>query len=313
MQGLSPQRSSGWRTASDDTPSGARTALSARRRCDRRTDKAAVCAPRPGGFTGQEAVPTEQQLKISPVLLWLFTSYARRFIRRHFHAVRLKGNFIVESERPVVVYCNHASWWDPMMLILLADKLLPGRRHYAPVEAAALERYKFFKRLGFYGVERNRRRGALEFLRTSRAILESPRSALWVTPQGRFADVRERPPAFERGLGVLASRCPGALFVPVAFEYTFWEERLPETLIWIGEPARVDSLPQKDSASLSRHLEDGLLRVQEQLAAAAVRREADVFRTILQGGRGVNSLYDAWRSMSARWRGQPFRREHGNL
>jgi 1-acyl-sn-glycerol-3-phosphate acyltransferase len=250
---------------------------------------------------------------ISPMLRRLFGWYARRFVRRHFHTVRISGDFAVQEDLPVVVYCNHPSWWDLMMVILLAEQLMPRRSHYAPVDSDALEKYKMFKRLGFYGIDQNHRRGARDFLRISEAILDSPRSALWITPQGRFADVRERPLGFERGLGKLATRCKAAVFVPVAMEYTFWEERLPETLIWVGQPTLVEGAHAMDDRALSCLFEHNLGEAQDHLAAAAVRRDVQPFKTILQGKGGVSGIYDGWRSLIAKIRGEAFSSNHGTL
>lgn len=250
---------------------------------------------------------------ISPTLLRWFRWYGRRYVARHFHTVRLAGTFAGQDDLPLVLYSNHASWWDPMMAQVLADEVLPDRRHYAPVDREAIERYKFFKRLGFFGVEQHHLRGAREFLWTSRAILETPGSALWITPQGRFADVRERPPGFQRGVGVLASRCRVGVFIPVALEYTFWEERLPEALIWVGQPTLVEGTGRSDAKRLSRLLEQNLINAQDDLAQAAIRRDTSRFVTVLRGRAGVNGLYDGWRSLAARLRGQRFRREHGKL
>ena len=58
--------------------------------------------------------------------------------------------------------------------------------------------------------------------------------------KGRFADPRERPLAFKPGLAALAARCPnGCTLVPLAIEYPFWNERLPETLLHFGEPVHI--------------------------------------------------------------------------
>ena len=40
-----------------------------------------------------------------------------------------------------------------MVLVLLGEKLMPGRRHYAPIDASMLKRYAIFRHLGMFGVE----------------------------------------------------------------------------------------------------------------------------------------------------------------
>ena len=99
-----------------------------------------------------------------------------------------------------------------------------------------LERYGFFKHLGFFGLEPQTQRGARKFLRTTHAILASSGNAVWLTPQGRFMDVRERPLRLQDGLGALARHEPSAAFVPLAIEYSFWTEPRPEILVSFGEP-----------------------------------------------------------------------------
>src|ERR671912_485639 len=62
----------------------------------------------------------------------------------------------------------------------------------APLGAAMLRKYRFFSRLGFFGVDQTPR-GAAAFLRTAGAICRGPNTAVWVTAEGEFSDVRRRP------------------------------------------------------------------------------------------------------------------------
>lgn len=60
----------------------------------------------------------------------------------------------------------------------------------------------FFKRLRAFGVEQGTRRGASQFLRLARTILQKPENALWLMPQNRFAHARERPVSFKAGMHI---------------------------------------------------------------------------------------------------------------
>ena len=64
---------------------------------------------------------------------------------------------------PLVIYSNHASWWDPLVGLVLKSEFFADRTPFAPMDAAMLERYKLFARLGFFGVEQHSRRGAIAF------------------------------------------------------------------------------------------------------------------------------------------------------
>lgn len=245
--------------------------------------------------------------------LGLFSRYARRFIRRHFHAVRVAGSCSLPAGVPLLVYANHAGWWDPMMLMLLSRHVIPGRPVYAPVDAQAIERYAMFKRMGFFGVEQNSPRGAVRFLRVSGRVMDWPDASLWLTPQGRFADVRERPAKFQRGLGLLARRLKAVCCVPMAIEYSFWEERLPEALVRVGEPVMLKDGRERTAEEWTQCFEGRLQALQDQLARDVIERRADQFEVVLRGRSGVNPMYDAWRRFKARLLGRTFRPGHGDL
>ena len=253
---------------------------------------------------------------ISRQLLRWFTWYSRRYIRRHFHTLRVSLAGLPPDARglPLVFYSNHASWWDALVCLVLKQEFFPGRMAFAPIEAAMLKRYKMFGKLGFFGVEQGSGRGAIHFLRTGEAILRSPQALLAVTPQGRFADVRERPVRFEGGLGHLAVRIEQALFVPVALEYVFWDERLPEILVRLGDPVQVR--PEHAAAFDAKYwtglFEQRLTETQDALAVETQLRDGKCFQTILRGGAGQGGIYDLWRWLNAKVRGEQFRKEHGN-
>lgn len=251
----------------------------------------------------------------SPWLLGWFTWYARRYLRKHFHSLRISRSGSAPGFRgqPLVIYSNHASWWDPLMCLVLKAHRFPERRAYTPIDAAALERYGILRKVGFFPVEQRSPRGAVQFLRTARAILQSPASLLAITPQSRFADVRERPVHFQGGLGLLASRLDRGVFVPFAAEYVFWEERLPEILVRFGEAVEVNGKTTSGgtAADWTKLFETKMQENQDALAREAQRRDPEDFQIVLRGGAGQGGVYDWWRSVVARCRGRSFQKEHG--
>lgn len=242
--------------------------------------------------------------EVPPISAWMlrfFRAVVRGYFRRHFRAVMVQhGERLANVTGPLIVFANHSSWWDPMVCILLANVLLPQRRHYAPMDAAALARYPILRPLGMFPVEMNSARGAAMFLRASQAVLESG-GVLWLTPQGRFADVRE-PLAFKPGLGALALRTPGVTLLPLAIEYTFWDERLPEALLGFGEPLRLETETNAEQATA--RLEAALGSAMQQLSAAAMARDAKAFRVLLTGGRGTGGVYALVRRLRAIFTGR---------
>lgn len=252
---------------------------------------------------------------LSPLLLRWFTWYCRRYIRRHFHSLRISiaGLPPDTAGHPLVIFTNHASWWDPLVGLVIKDECFRGRTMFTPIDAAMLRRYRLFAKLGFFGVEQGTRRGAVQFLRTSQNILRQPDRLLAVTPQGRFADVRQRPVRFQSGLGHLAAHVDDTVFLPMATEFVFWEERLPEILVRFGPPVEVSRANggARSANVWSAVLERQLTIALDELSVEAQRREPADFRTVLRGGAGQGGIYDLWRALLAKVRGETFAKEHG--
>lgn len=253
----------------------------------------------------------------SKTLVRWFTRYSRRYVRKHFHSVRVLKSHSLSAgfaDLPVAVFANHASWWDPLIFLLLTEKHFPARAAFGPMDADALRRYKFLSKLGFFPVERNDARDAVAFLRTAAEVLASPARILWLTPQGQFADVRARPVSIQRGLAHLAARVAPAVFLPLAIEYTFWEERSPEILLAWGPP--IFTANHRDGCGVDDWtiaIEMALQETQEALAVAAQQRRSEEWEKLFHGRTGTTRAYDSWRWIRARVTGQTFSKRHSDL
>jgi len=253
--------------------------------------------------------PLEHEVPpISSITLRLFTRIVRMYFRRHFRSVMVQHvERLATASGPLIVYANHSSWWDPMMSILLAQTLLPGCKHYAPMDADALARYPILRKVGIFPVEMTTARGAAQFLKTGCAILREG-GVLWITPQGRFADPRAWPLAFKPGLAALALRVPEAAIVPVAIEYTFWDERLPEALLHVGPVVTVDQ--GSSTEVVTKELETALAEAMLALQKASIARDAHAFEPLLQGARGTGGFYGLGRRLRALFGRRPLQLDH---
>jgi 1-acyl-sn-glycerol-3-phosphate acyltransferase len=252
--------------------------------------------------------------EVSPLLLSMFGRYCESYLARHFHATRLsktqRPDPVAVRDKPLIVYFNHPSWWDPLVCMQLALRLFPERRHFGPIDAGALTKYRFFERLGFFGVEPGTARGARRFLAVSQEILARPDTALWIAAEGRFTDPRERPVRLRSGIGHLASRIRNAVLLPLALEYPFWEERNPEALARFGEEVPTGDA-DLDAADWTPILEECLQSALDTLAAEALARDLSRFEVLLGGSAGGGGIYDAWRRLKARFHGERLRPEGG--
>ena len=286
-----------------------------------------VIHPREGMHTDSSR---ERLPPFSVFLNGWFLFYVQRYLRRHFHAVRLLGALEPSNpssnglrtqaandhpdigSEPVILYTNHPSWWDPLVFLTLAAKLYPGRLSYGPIDARALGHYRFMERIGFLGIDQGTWRGSARFLRMARAALHRSDVIFWITSQGEFVDPRQRPVGIRPGVGHAAEGASRGLIVPLAVEYPFWTERFPEALAAFGPAMRLADAPNRSAAEWNRLLAQALEATQDRLAEASQRRDPAAFRTIVSGRVGVGGIYDWIRRIAAWGRGRTFDAAHGN-
>lgn len=261
-------------------------------------------------FSSSKVKADRQVPAISPSLQKGFGWYGRHFIARHFHGLRLLKSALppADNGQPMVFFCNHPSWWDPMVALHLAQTFYPRQAAYGPIAAEALRKYPFLAKVGFFPVQRESVQGARRFLEQVAIILGRSNHALWLTPQGRFTDVRQRPLQFAAGLGHLALKHKEVMFVPVAIEYAWWHERAAEILVAFG--SSVDFSNARGSAEHGHLCEAALELLQDRLAVASVQRDAAAFELLIAGSTGVGGVYDLWRRVCAWLRGSRFDPRH---
>lgn len=246
-------------------------------------------------------------------LIHRFTvSIFRRYFTRYMNALRIAswGMASVPQRGPLIIYSNHPAWWDAAIYILAADHFFPAYESYAPIDAAMLKRYGMFGRIGAFGVDLETPRGAADFLRSGAEILSADKRALWVTAQGRFSDVRERPLGLKPGVAYLIERVPGCTILPLAIEYSFWLERGAEAFIAFGQPIDGQALLKLARSARMEHLEHELTMTLDHLSADVQSRDPSRFRTVLEGQAGVGGFYDRWRRVAAALRGRAFDPSH---
>ena len=248
----------------------------------------------------------------SPKLFRLFARYLDRYFASNFNSVRVlaPGLPALAADRPVVFFCNHAGWWDPILYLLVAARLVSDRRGFGPIDAQALQKYRFLRRIGLFPVEQDSRRGAIDFLVAAKVILAVPGTSLWLTPQGQFCDARERPVRFKAGLAHLVRDMPAVQLVPFAAEYPFWSERRPEALVHFGPVIDGTSFDGQGVEVVQSRLEQALTEALDRLAQAAIARDETAFQPLVVGKAGVSPVYDAWRWMKAKIAGRDFSSAH---
>lgn len=255
--------------------------------------------------------PGDPLARRSPFLFRAFGWYLRWLFYRRFHAVRVARSGLPQAPagRPLIICSNHPSWWDPAFFILLQTLLFPSRTGFGPMDSKSLGKYRLLERMGVFGIELDSPRGAARFLRTSLRLLGDPRNILWITAEGAFTDPRTRPVRLRPGVAHLARHIPGAVLLPLAIEYNFWNESRPEALARFGAP--IETGRERGVAEWTALLENALTATMDALAAESAMRNPGLFVPLLRGGAGVGGIYDAQRRARALLHGRRFDPTHG--
>jgi hypothetical protein len=101
--------------------------------------------------------------------------------------------------------------------------------------------------------------------------------------------------------------------VPLAFEYTFWDERLPEILASYGQPIAVADHPEYCAEEWNERLCAALLSAQDEVADLAKPCDPSRFETIISGRVGMSGVYDAWKRLVALLTGRVYLGSHGSI
>lgn len=255
-----------------------------------------------------------------------FARYALRLLKRRFHATRIllgdgeKLASLNGLDEPVIALQSHASWWDPLIALVIWNRYLGSRDLLMPMDVEQLARFGFFRRLGVFGIDPDDP-ASLEAMRgyvLDRFEDVRARPTLGLTPQGRFTDPREairlRP-----GAAAIAAASPRPpRVVTVAIEYPFWQDQRPEVLIAVSTCEAPDSgtSSRPSTADWHRSMTAAMTDAAQRLRAAAIDRSPAAFEPVdrrLGGEARINPMMDAWLRLRGRSGGIEARRDEGKI
>lgn len=242
----------------------------------------------------------------SPRVRRVFAAMVAHMLRRNFHAVRLaRGSRsaladLDRGDRPTLVVMNHSAWWDPLVAITLWRTSFPSRAPYGPIDRDELRRFGIFRKVGLFGVDPDDP-ATLEAMRDYLAglVARDPRLALVVTPQGRFADVRDEVVVRPGAAAVAAALAPDRA-VSIAVEYGFWVDRKPEVFL------RVEPIDASRGGLLGwqRRITLSMRGNQRALAELVRARDPEAFEPLAPEfaprAGGTNAIYDLWLLITGR-------------
>jgi 1-acyl-sn-glycerol-3-phosphate acyltransferase len=240
----------------------------------------------------------------------IFSWYVQRMFRKNFHGVHLDPSSVQTLDRlnshpgPAIALGNHPGWWDPLVAVLLTRLYLPDRPMLAAMDRAELERFAILRRLGIFGIDPDDPRSLqaqTEFL--GRRFTERPRATFWITPQGRFTDVREDIRLRPGAAAVAARLDPEPMVVALAMDYCFWNDRKPELcmrVIPVHASARSDG--PLSTTDWVRAMTSTMRENQNELTKLTIRRDPQDWLQVIapRQHQKTNPVYDLWLRLRGR-------------
>lgn len=236
-----------------------------------------------------------------------FNKYVRRMFRKGFHAVRILPEnagalAALNAHRgPVLVLLSHTSWWDPLVSLALHMHDTPAREPMAPMDASQLRKFGIFKKIGIFGLDPDEPK-SLEAMGAYVAdrFSKNPMCTLWITPQGRFTDVR-MPIEIRPGGAAMAAKTPGIRVLAIAIEYGFWTDQKPEVFLsW--KPVHPPQGREGSTAAWHRAILESMTENNRLLAEAVKSRDPAKFLPLFDSGSAAatNWWYDLWLRLRGR-------------
>lgn len=241
----------------------------------------------------------------SPGFRRVFAWYLRRLLAKRFHAVRAEGASAgvlaaaAGGDAPVILASSHSAWWDPLLGLWVHDRWFTAREACSPIDDAMLAKFRFFRKLGMFGVHPDDPASLRAFVRYVDGVFaRDPRGMLLMTPQGRFVDPR-LPVEIRPGIGLVAARHPAAAVLVAALEYGFWTDQRPEAFLRVARVAPPADVG--DARAWHAAIESAMNANAAALAAAVQSRDPARFTSLVGGDAPrINPVYDLWLRLTGR-------------
>jgi 1-acyl-sn-glycerol-3-phosphate acyltransferase len=94
----------------------------------------------------------------------IFGLYLSRLFNKHFYRIHISGEQNINSlskEFPTILYANHSNWWDGFVAYFLSSKRWK-LDDYLMMDIEQMKKYRFFKYLGVFSVNRANPREAVK-------------------------------------------------------------------------------------------------------------------------------------------------------
>jgi 1-acyl-sn-glycerol-3-phosphate acyltransferase len=237
----------------------------------------------------------------------LFALYNERYLLpRHLHAVAVKGNMQGDNGKtgPVLYLMNHSSWWDGMLVFLAIMRLSEaGSQHYVMMDEKQMVKFRFFRKLGAFSVDKTTGRGVMESLSYADGLLKEGHH-VWMFPQGDIRHLEYRPLELRPGAGYLLERCGDAVVKPVTVYYALGSQQKTVATLCFGDAISGDwaAMGRKSATDM---LQQVLERQLDEHRAASIASDGavmDGYRPVINGNASTSERFDVFKRRLGKWK-----------
>jgi 1-acyl-sn-glycerol-3-phosphate acyltransferase len=206
----------------------------------------------------------------------IFAVYNRNLFKRRFQALRVEG-FENIKYFPLIIYCNHSSWWDGLVAFEISKKVKLDS--FVMMEEKQLKNLSLFRRLGAFSVIRENPREAVKSINYAADLLKEKKNrAVWIFPQGKILPNDLRPIEFYNGISRIAEKAKNSYFLPIAMRFEFLGDWKPEALIKIGKAEPFNSYNSKE---FSKELAENLTILLDDLKKDIIENRLENYQNLL--------------------------------
>jgi chlorobactene lauroyltransferase len=213
----------------------------------------------------------------------IFSVYNRNLLKRRFHSLNVSGlDFLFNKNPsiPLIIYCNHSSWWDGLVAFQISFQA--KLNSFVMMEEKQLKELFLFRKLGAFSVVRDNPRKAYQSIKYAARILNNDSaSVLWIFPQGEILPNDLRPLRFYKGLTKIVELTRECAAASLAMRYEFLGDYKPRIFVKIEKPENFSSREISHAKQLSEILSEKLTENLDGLKNDVLHNKTEGYQSIL--------------------------------
>ncbi|WP_319226428.1 1-acyl-sn-glycerol-3-phosphate acyltransferase [Draconibacterium orientale] len=132
-----------------------------------------------------------------------FRHYVLWKMKRHFQSFSINGG-IEDNGLPILLICNHVSWWDGIWTLYVNQLLFKRKYHFMMLEEE-LRKNWFFQYTGGFSIKKQSK-SIIETFDYTAELLSDEQNLVLLFPQGNIKSIYQSNFVFEKGIEKILQR-----------------------------------------------------------------------------------------------------------